>query len=70
MKGLRYVGPCHKYISESMNEVLSMLFKCLDLRVPLVYRQGELALSSIWKKVDSGAWISDSSANATSVANT
>jgi len=30
-----------------------MLFECLDVWVPLVFRQGELALSSIQKKVGS-----------------
>jgi len=30
-----------------------MLFECLDLWVPPVFRQGELALSSIQKRVDS-----------------
>ena len=30
-----------------------MLFECLDLWVPPVFRQGELALSSIQRRVDS-----------------
>ena len=30
-----------------------MLFECLDLWVPLVFIQGELALSSIQRRVDS-----------------
>ena len=29
-----------------------MLFECLDLWVPLVFMQGELALSSIQRRVD------------------
>jgi len=36
-----------------MNEVLSMLFECLDLGVPPVFRQGDLALLSIHRRVDS-----------------
>jgi len=36
-----------------MSEVLSMLFEYLDLWVISVFRQGELALSSIQKSVDS-----------------
>jgi len=36
-----------------MNEVLSMLFECMDLWVPPVFRQGELALTSIQRRVDS-----------------
>ena len=40
-------------ISEGLSEVFSMLFECLDLWLPLVFRQGELALSSIQKRVDS-----------------
>ena len=57
-------------ISEWLSEVLSVLFECLDLWVPPVFRQGELALSSIQRRVDSeDAWASDSSANTVSVAN-
>ena len=44
-----------------------MLFECLDLWVPHVFRQGELGLSSIPRRAD--AWVSDSSANTASVAN-
>jgi len=48
------VGPYHKYgMNEWVSEVLSMLFECLDLWVPPVFRQGELALSSIQRRVDS-----------------
>jgi len=38
-----------------MSEILSMLFECLDLWVSPVYvfRLGELALSSIQRRVDS-----------------
>jgi len=34
-----------------MNEVLSMLFECMDLWVPPVFRQGELAFTSIQRRV-------------------
>ena len=48
-----------------------MLFKCLDLWVPPVFRQGELALSSTQRSFESDAWVSDSLANiASSVAKT
>jgi len=40
-------------ISECLSEVLSTLFECLDLWVSLVFRQGELAFSSIQRRVDS-----------------
>jgi len=49
-------------------------FECLDLWVPLVFRQGELVLSSIQRRVDSvfermlGS-VPPSSANTASVAN-
>ena len=48
--------------------------ECLDLWVPLVFRQGELVLSSIQRRVDAvfermlGS-VPDSSANTASVAN-
>ena len=50
-------------ISEWMNkwicEVLSMLFECLDVQVPPVFRQGELGGLGVWMD----AWFSHSSAN-------
>ena len=77
LKRLRQV-PISMNVSEWMNErvseVLSMLLECLDLWVPHVFRQGELALSSIqrrvWLSVWTDAWVSDFSANTASVANT
>jgi len=35
-----------------VSEVLSILFECLDLWVPPVFRQGELALSSIQRRIE------------------
>jgi len=70
--GKTEVGPYHKYEYIGMSEVLSMLFECLDLWVPPVFRQGDLALLSIHRRVDSvqepiklclkGCLVSDSSA--------
>jgi len=54
------------WMNEWLSEVLSILFECLVL---LVFRQGELALSSIQRWVDSDAWVSGSSANTASIAN-
>ena len=56
-----------------MSEVLSMLFECLGLWVIPVFRQGELALLSIQKSVESVferiLGVGDSSANTASIAN-
>jgi len=59
------------WMYEWICEVLSMLSECLGV---WVFRQGELALSSIKRRVWLGVWmdarVSDSSANTASVANT
>ena len=64
----------NEWMNEWISEVLSMLFECLDLWIPYVFRQRELALSPIQRKVWLGvwmdAWVSDSSPNTASVANT
>jgi len=64
----------NEWMNEWISEVFSMLFEFLDLWIPYVFRQGELALSPIHRKVWLGvwvdAWVSDSSANTASVANT
>jgi len=45
------VGPYHKEKYIWRSGLLAMLCHCMDLWVPQVFRQGELALSSMQRKL-------------------